>query len=170
MIPDDSMHMPDDDHRPLDDQAKQPARSAVLICRRCGTQFEPDAMEWLKRLILWLMLVGYVILRNLAHHHAALPTSHRLQATLLALVVIPGGIIAWKLRQCPYCKSYAVVPLKSRRGQHTLAHPPIYIASRYGSKGERMFTSGKAYAVAGALFLLLIIGMVIYARYLFDQG
>jgi len=83
-------------------------------------------MEWLKRLILWLMLVGYVILRNLTHHHAALPTSHRLQAALLALVVIPGAIIAWKLRRCPNCKSYAVVPLNSRRGQHTLAHPPIY--------------------------------------------
>jgi len=33
-----------------------------------------------------------------------------------------------------------------------------------------MFTSGKAYAVVGVVFLLLVIGMIAYARYLFDQG
>jgi len=127
-------------------------------------------LEWLKRLILWLLLVGYVILRNLSRHHASLPTSHRTQGILLALAVIPGGIIAWKLRKCPYCKSYDVVPLTSHRGQHTLAHPPIYIASQYTSSGQRSFTSGAAYAVVGALFLLLVIGIILYARYLFNQG
>jgi len=167
---DDQRQMPSDDspfNRPEASSVSENAQHgpAELICRRCGARFTPGRWQWLFNLLMWLGVVALLMYRAIIGHgrygEQYTPINFSLHPHILIGIIIicavTGILIAWKVHKCPDCKSWDTVRVDSAKGEHVLVHPPIYNPRDYGYQGERMYTSGRAYLLAGVLLIVTFI-------------